>query len=137
MILVDLTIWTAAERGHSAGLRSLFNDLLRREELFAPGLVFAQLIAEADDERHAKQFRQWADLVDGLVDSPSAAWTAAGDLHRVLERRGVPVSLLEALLLALSIRETAPIWTFNPVLLDASRLLPIEIYEPPGVNLGP
>lgn len=134
MILADLTIWTAAERGHAAGLRSLFNDLLQRGTLRAPACVFAQLIAEADD-RQAKHFRQWATQAC-VPREPVEAWVGAGDLHALLHKHGVPVTLLDAYLLTLGIREVAPVWTFNPVVMDASRLIPIEIYEPPGVKLA-
>lgn len=131
MIIGDLTIWGAALRGQYPALLSLFADLRRRGELTAPGFLFGQLLAEAQDEQEAEKVRGWALDVPRL-DESLHAWLAAGDLAGMLASRGVQLNFLDAYLISLSVREGMRLWTYNARFLDVARILPIQMYEPQG-----
>lgn len=133
MIVADLTIWTTALRGHDRGFESLFNALLQRGELTAPGLVFAQLIAEHEEPNDATRLRQWA-LTTPSCDEPRTAWMATGDLMAHLAGQGLPLGLTDGATLALALREDWPLWSLNPQIDEAGRLLPsLRRYLPAGI----
>jgi predicted nucleic acid-binding protein len=133
MIVADLTIWSAALRGHDRGFESLFNALFQRGELTAPGVVFAQLIAEHEESTDAQRLRQWALLVTP-IDEPMAAWMAVGDLAAHLAGQGAHVSLVDAATLLVCLREDWPVWSINPRFEDAARALPaLRRYQPAGL----
>ncbi len=133
MVLADMTIWTQVLRGQSAGLQSLFRDLLFRREITAPGLVFAQLLAEAEDDRAAERIRGWATEVRP-IEEPPLAWLAAGDLAAHFAQHNVPMSLIDVYLVGLAVREGWALWSFNPALERATRVLPFERYVPTGIS---
>jgi predicted nucleic acid-binding protein len=133
MILGDLTIWTAALRGQQPAMLSLFADLRRRGEITAPGILFAHLLAEAQDDAEAEKVRVWAADAP-KIEEPVYAWLTAGDLGHLLLTKGVPVGFLDAYLIALALREDARIWSFNPRYLDVARVVPIQTWEPAGVR---
>lgn len=133
MIVADLTIWSAALRGHDRGFESLFNALLQRGELTAPGIVFGQLLAEREEPVDAQRLRQWA-LGVPAPEEPIAAWMAVGDLQVHLAGQGVHVGLADAAALVLCLREDWSLWTFNPRLADVHRALPaLKRYLPAGI----
>ena len=133
MIVADLTIWSAALRGHDRGFESLFNALLQRGELTAPGCVFAQLLAEHEEGSDGQRLRQWA-LQMEPADEPIAAWMATGDLVAHLAGQGAHVSLVDGATLVLCLREDWLLWSFNPRFEDVGRVLTaLRRYQPSGI----
>ncbi len=133
MIVADLTIWSAALRGHDRGFESLFTALLQRNELTAPGVVFAQLLAEHEEPNDGTRLRQWAFSVP-TFDEPRTAWAAAGDLAAHLAGQGLVVSVTDAATLTACLREDWPLWSVNPRFEDAGRFLPaLKRYQPVGL----
>lgn len=131
MIIADATIWNAALRGQGHGLLALVTDLLNRGELVAPGIVFAELLAEAEDERVSNRLRGWA--VEAVqLDEPVHAWIAAGDLGALLANHGVHISLTDRYLVSLCLREACPLWSRNPRFDEVARVVPLERYQPTG-----
>lgn len=133
MIIGDATIWSAALQGHNQALCSLFTDLRRRGELTAPGLLFAQLLADAHDEAEAERLRQWATEAPPL-EEPLQAWLSAGDLAAFLATNGAPIGLIDAYLVTLCIREEARLWSYNPRFNEVARLVPLQRFQPPGLR---
>lgn len=131
MIIADLTIWSAALRGHSRGFAALFATHVQRGEVTAPGLVFAQLIGECEEHTDAARLRTWAQQVPPL-DEPRTAWIAAGDLVSHLTEHGAFVSLVDAYVICLALREDAQVWSLNPRFEDVGRVVPLKRYLPPG-----
>ncbi|MCA9560772.1 MAG: hypothetical protein KC583_19625 [Myxococcales bacterium] len=133
MIIGDLTIWNRALQGYLPSLQSLFTDLRQRGELTAPPLVFAQLLAECEDERKAERLRTWATEATP-VDSNVYAWLAAGDLCHLLATHGVRLSLIDGYLATLCLREDCRLWSFNPAFEQAASLVPLRRFEPSGMR---
>lgn len=133
MIVADLTIWSAALRGHNRGLDSLFNALMQRGELTAPTLVFVRLLAETDEPNDATRLRQWGLAVPEYEETRAAA-LAGGDLAAHLAAQGFAVDVADAVTLALCLREDWPLWSQNPRLVSLGALLPtLRRYQPAGV----
>jgi len=132
MVIADLTIWSQVLRGRGAGLQSLFTDLQQRGGVTAPGAMFAQLLTEAVDDRAAERIRGWAAEAPP-IDEPPLAWVAAGDLWVHLQNHGVRVSLLDAYLVGLCLREQWSLWSYNPQFEAAARVTPLERYQPTGL----
>jgi predicted nucleic acid-binding protein len=132
VIVADLTIWSAALRGQTRGFESLFNDLLLKSELTAPGAVFAQLLQEADQPGVAQRLRSWAVQVP-WVEETRGSWIAVGDLAAHLAGQGNHLQLADACALTLCLREEWPLWTMNPRVDAVARSLPIKRYQPQGL----
>ena len=133
MIIADLTIWSAALRGHNRGFESLFNALLQRGEVSAPGLVFAQLLAEHEEANDGVRLRQWA-LSAPAFEEPRTAWMAAGDLAGHLSGQGAHLTLVDAYTVTVCVREDWPLWSLNPRFEEVSRQLPnLKRYHPTGL----
>jgi predicted nucleic acid-binding protein len=133
MIVADLTIWSAALRGRDRAFESLFTALYQRGELAAPGLVFAQLLAEHEEANDAARLRTWA-LGTPAVDEPRAAWMAVGDLAGHLAGLGLHLSLTDATTLVLCLREDWPLWSLNPRFDEIGRRVPLlRRYQPSGL----
>jgi len=133
MIIADATVWTAALRAESATLESLFEDLRLRDELTAPGLVFAELASQLDDEQAVSRLRTWAMQVPP-IDQPMSAWLAAGDVGALIAGHGVPMSLLDAYVVTLALREDCLLWSFNPRFERVERVVPLRRFVPTGLD---
>ncbi len=132
MLIADLTIWSQVLRGQSSGLQSLFNDLHHHREVTAPGALFAHLLTEAEDDRAAERIRGWASETEP-VEEPPLAWVAAGDLWVHLHNHGVRLALLDAYLVAICVRESWKLWSYNPQFEAAARVCPLERFLPSGL----
>ena len=131
MIIADLTLWSRCLKAQAPALQALFTDLRQRAALTAPPIVFAQLLAEAREERAAERIRAWAVEAPPLDEGPHA-WLMAGDLSHHLRRHGVALGLLDCFLVALSLRDDAELWSFNPLFERVADVVPLRRYEPGG-----
>lgn len=133
MIVADLTIWSAALRGRDRAFESLFTALYQRGELTAPGVVFAQLLAEHEEVNDTARLRTWTLGAPG-VDEPRAAYMAIGDLVGHLAGQGLHLSLTDAATLVLCLREDWPLWSYNPQFEEVARRMPqLRRYQPSGL----
>lgn len=132
MIIADLTIWSAALQGRARGFDALLGDLLARGGVTSPGVVFAQLLLEAESPELAPRLRAWAAQVPAVVET-RGSWVAAGDLAAHLADDGDVVHIADAAVLALCLREGWSLWTLNPRLDAAARSLGVQRYAPQGV----
>lgn len=129
LIIADLTIWARAVDGRLGARQQLFHLLRRQGRLAAPGMIFSQLLAETEDESLAARIRTWALEVPPLSESP-AGWLAAGDLGRTLRRRGIELDPPAMYALALSLRESAPLWSLDPAFVEVADVLPLRRFDP-------
>ena len=134
MIIADLTVWSRTLKGQAPTLQALFTDLRQRQSLSAPPIVFAQLLAEAKEERLGDRVRAWAVEAPPIDESPHA-WLMAGDLSHHLRRQGVALGLLDCFLVALCLRDDAELWSFNPIFERVADLVPLRRYEPSGLRV--
>lgn len=108
-------------------------DLQQRKQVTAPPVVFGQLLTESIDERQAAQIRTWATELP-TIEEGANAWLAGGDLRAMLRDRGISITFFDAYVVAIALREGASLWTFNPRLHDATRIVPVELFEPAGFD---
>lgn len=129
-ILADASIWTAALDARLGRALPVFHALRQQRRLTAPGLVFAGLLADIDDPARQETVRVWATEAPPLPESPTA-WIAAGDLGAHLRRAGLALDDAGHYLIALAIREAAPLWSLDPVFDAVARHLPLERFDVP------
>jgi predicted nucleic acid-binding protein len=133
MIVADLTIWSAALRGRDRAFESLFTALYQRGELTAPGVVFAQLLAEHEEANDTARLRLWT-MGAPAVEEPRAAYMAIGDLAGHLAGQGLHLGLTDAATLVLCLREDWPLWSYNPRFDEVARRIPqLRRYQPTGL----
>lgn len=131
MIIGDATLWAAAlQPQREAAFNSLVMDLRHRGELTAPSCVFGQLLAECGDEPTAQKLREWA-MQSPPIETPPTAWLAAGDISARLQSRGVEIELVPCLVLAACIREDAELWSVDPRMREACRIVGVHMFRSP------
>ncbi len=131
MILADATIWHAVLAANIPGLPQYFLDLWHQESVTSPPAVFAQALTACDDENGARRLRAWA-MEAPALHCGALAWITAGDVGRILAENRIEVPVVDHLLIALALREDAPIWTLDPIYDDLCRILPARRFVPQG-----
>ncbi|MBU0552283.1 hypothetical protein KKF91_07945 [Myxococcota bacterium] len=132
MILADHTVFRSAINEDRRGVRALVNDLISRGELAAPGPVFAALLMEFEARHHLDMIRDWATKM-AFIEVNIYAWLAAGDLGAHLADLELALEQVDLLMSALSIREKAPLWTFNRLYEQITTRAPVTLYQPLGI----
>ena len=132
MIIADSTIFAGVLAGKPAGLDSLLNDLWKKRRVGAPPIVLAELLAVETTPHRAERLRAWAVSASPLAENADA-WTAAGDIAARLAYRGIRLPLVEAYVLALCVRESAQLWSLNPIFDEACQIIPVQRFKPTGL----
>lgn len=133
MIIGDITLWAAAlKQQRETAFMSLVADLRYRGQITAPACVFGQLLAECGDEPTAQKIREWAMQVPEIL-TPPTAWLAAGDVSARLQSRGVELDLVSCLVLVACIREDAELWSFDPRMREAVKIVEARTYQAPRI----
>ncbi len=134
-IIADTSVWVAALDGRLGRGQAVFHALRQQRRITAPGLIFAGLLAELDDPARAEMARVWATEAPPLPDSTMAGsttlWISAGDLGARLRRAGVMLDDAAHCLIAVCVREAAPLWSLDPVFDAVAEHLPLERFTVP------
>ncbi|MCA9537256.1 MAG: hypothetical protein KC620_00125 [Myxococcales bacterium] len=128
LVIADLTIWAHALDGTIPRVQAAFHELRRHQRVTAPGMLFAQLLSEVEDDHRAERVRTFAIECPTLPES-QGGWLAAGDIGFTLRERGLFVSALSHYLLALCIREGLPLWTLDDEMRRAAQAFSVPLYD--------
>lgn len=129
-IIADTSVWAAALEGRLGRGQAVFHALRQQRRITAPGLIFAGLLAELDDPARAEMARVWATEAPPLPDT-TTLWISAGDLGARLRRAGVMLDDAAHCLIAVCVREAAPLWSLDPVFDAVAEHLPLERFSVP------
>ncbi len=125
-VIIDTSVWAQYFRIPASPEGAEVRRLLESEEAVMVGIVYAELLRGARDERQFGTLEEELDAVP-FVDTARGTWNLTGRILADLRRQGAVIPLADASIAAVALENSLSVFTRDE---HFQRIPGLSLYEP-------
>ena len=125
-ILADSSVWIEFFRRSDSEPSQEFKSLLRTKQVCTTGLVIAEILSGTRNESEYEFIRMSLNAVP-RINEPADCWEQVGRTRFLLARKGLKISIPDALLTVIALSNHKTLFTLDKVFKIIAKHLPLKI----------
>jgi hypothetical protein len=128
-VLVDTSVWIKYFRDKSPNLSKRVDEILSKQEVYAPKIVIAELIQGSKSDREISTIEEFVDAFN-IIDQKEDTWIRAGKLSFSLRKKGRTVNLTDCYIAVIAQEYDCQIFSLDEHFKDIQKALNVHFISP-------